>query len=104
MKFEIGQEVVCIKSHSLGYVTKGKTYIIKNILKRRCKCEHPILDVGIIRLAAANTKCSRCGASHILPFSNIAYVSSRLFIPIQKDSWREVTFEEIKEPTFLCAN
>lgn len=42
--FEIGQKVVCIKTHPFGYVKEGEEFTIKDIMKECC---HILLDVGI---------------------------------------------------------
>ena len=103
MKFEIGQEVVCIKSHEKGYVTKDKVYIIKNIIESKCNCNECLIDIGLRDYVIRHSICGKCRTNQE-NIDDIIWLGSSRFIPIQKDSWKEVTFEDIKEPAFLCAN
>lgn len=103
MKFEIGQEVVCSKDHSNNRYEKNNVYTILDIEYGFCK-DHPVLlDLGITNEKSGNTYCRRCNKRRDNA-TKIIWCTANNFIPIQKDSWREVTFEEIKEPVFLCAN
>ena len=48
MNWHIGQEIVCIKTHSKGVVKRGKIYTIKGLKESACKCQEIEIDVGIL--------------------------------------------------------
>jgi hypothetical protein len=46
MNWYIGQEIICVKTHSKGIVKKGQTFVIKSLKKCPCKCADVLIDVG----------------------------------------------------------
>jgi len=47
MNWYIGQEIVCVKTHSMGLVIRGKTYIINGLSKPPCNCNYLMIEVGL---------------------------------------------------------
>ena len=47
MNWYIGQEIVCIKTHSQGYVKRGQTFTIRGLRLSNCICNNVEIDVGI---------------------------------------------------------
>ena len=43
----IGQDVVCIKTHSEGVVKEGETYTIKSLKEGFCNCISVLIHIGI---------------------------------------------------------
>jgi hypothetical protein len=101
MRFEIGMQVIAIKDHSQGKFRKGDTFLVKDLTMCLCKCHTLLLDVGIFKGGTRNG-CTKCDI--YLPDRDTLFFSSDMFIPIQEDSFKEVTFSQIKEPAFCCAN
>jgi len=56
----IGQEIVCIKTHSKNKIKRGQIFIIKGLRKSECKCNEIEIDVGI-PTEGGYCKCLRCG-------------------------------------------
>lgn len=83
MKWYIGQEIVCIKTHTQGVFKKGETYTIKGIIER-CGCG-VLLDIGFkaTNYIGENVKCPDCGGIYLK--SSIWYFKSTSFAPIDFD-------------------
>lgn len=95
MKWYIGQEIVCIKTHSEGVVLKGQVYTIKDI-KQVCQCG-VLLDVGIrinSDLIGKIVKCRHCYSVYYK--DNAHWILETLFAPLDFDI-SELT-ELLKEP------
>jgi hypothetical protein len=77
MNWYIGQEIVCIKSHSNLAVIKGKIYTINGIVKPCCDV---LLDVGI----TIHTPLVQCSICKGLRYANGDewYLSESLFAPL----------------------
>lgn len=93
--FEIGKEVVCIKSHSTGAVKKGQNYIVTGV--GGCGCGTVDITVGIKNFHNMSfERCRFCTTVH----SNTGewqFDSSR-FIPVDEIAEIEVIKETIKKP------
>lgn len=76
-RFKIGQKVVCVKSHSLGFVIKGKIYTVHE--KSNCTCI--AIYVGI---SQGYTSGYCCNCKKIIT-SDKAYIHESLFAPIKED-------------------
>jgi len=87
--FYVGQKVVAIDSHSLGYWKKGDEFTVLSI-KRGC-CEWEI-DIGIRHLLPF----TRCGVCLSVFPSDFMYRCSR-FRPLQEATMPLMTFSNIKE-------
>lgn len=74
----IGDKVVCIRTHCNNAVIKNNIYVVCGVYT--CNCGHVMLDVGIIN-GDHNTlsECSYCGKCIR---TNTWWVSQRLFSPI----------------------
>ena len=97
-KFYVGQEVLCIKTHSGGEVIKGEKYIINGI-KRGCEHTNLLLDIGKASETTRN-KCRYCNYSHI---DIILWFSCYLFSPIDNEL-SELTAEDILEEELVKVN
>ena len=95
MNWRIGQEIVCIKSHSWGAVKEGKVYTIKGIRKACC---HVQLDVGI-QSDIKEYYCKRCFTSY--EDNNIWWIADFLFSPLEYD---QNAIEELLENTLVKTN
>lgn len=98
MNWYIGQEIVCVKSHSLKSVVKGKVYTIKSLEKRCCFMG---IDVGIIdqtNYINDTANCRSCGANmKVFKTGNKWWFSELLFAPLEynQDALNEL-LEEVK--------
>lgn len=84
MNWYIGQEIVCVKSHSEKAVVKGKVYTIKSLEKRCCFMG---IDVGIIdpnNYINDYGICRSCGGKlKVFKNGNKWWFSEQLFTPIE---------------------
>lgn len=87
MNWYIGQEIVCIKTHSQGIVKKGDIYTIQSLRKPECGCRIVLIDVGIIQPDKAQLHCAICNyISKAIDHENsIWWISSRIFVPLEYD-------------------
>ena len=88
MNWYIGQEIVCIKTHSQGVVVKGKVYTIQG-LKQGC-CEVDI-HVGIFTKLEDwqiwfLSSCDRCGHCEDSGLDSTHWLSETIFAPLEYDS------------------
>lgn len=86
--FHIGQKVVCVMSHSWGFVVKDKIYTIESISK--CRCGFSVKLVGISYKYPSF--CYICKND----FSDL-YIASDRFKPLQEQKAPLLTFEKIQE-------
>lgn len=91
MNWYIGQEIVCIKSHSKNAVVKDRIYTIKGI---RSKCCHNQLDVGVTT-DITNFYCRSCG--HEYNDIGVWWISEKLFAPLMDISELESILNQQKE-------
>ena len=98
MNWYIGQEVVCIKTHSMGLVIKDRVYTIQGIRSSHCACKKYLLDVGMpmdFSTFNGKMKCGTCVnvEKHI---SGRHWFSESLFAPLEYD--KEAIEELLKQP------
>ena len=94
MKWYIGQDIVCIKSHSQGAVKEGDVFIIKGIKKSCCSID---LDINFIHLKPM-LECPHC---HKLEKSNgIYWFDHNQFAPLESITDISEIEELLKEPIF----
>lgn len=91
MNWHIGQEIVCIKSHSQGKVKKGNIYTVKGITRPCCSI---LLDVGV--RSRSNTTFCTCDTP--LHNNGIWWISESLFAPLEYD---KQAIEELLENTLV---
>ncbi len=77
----IGQEIVCIKTHSNSLVIEGRTYTVASLMQGCCEVK---IDVGIPRTISC-IRCPPCNA-HYGYNDGIRWLSERLFAPLEYDS------------------
>lgn len=92
-KWYIGQEILCIKTHSEGLVKKGEIYTIKGLQKSNCKCHEIEIDVGVIGDSSLG-ECLVCNTTFKKSIS-IWWFSEKLFVPLEYN--QEEINELIKE-------
>lgn len=97
-RFYVGQEVVCVKTHSKGYVNEGSHYTIMALSTGVCSCSSVIVDVGI---KLQENHVSRCGVHRAYaPKNGNVWFSEKLFAPLQTQSEEadmNAALEEIME-------
>ena len=76
----IGQDIVCIKTHSQGVVKEGNVYTIKSLSGALCKCSHVMIDVGIKQDYELG-ECPNC-KTHNIPLNGIMWIYEALFAPL----------------------
>jgi len=91
MNWYIGQDIVCVKSHTKGTVKKGIVYTIRGLQLGACGCGVVEIDVGVPK-ATEDARCGICSSRHI-NHSNCWWIAECLFAPL--DSF--VNSEEIAE-------
>lgn len=74
-------KLLCIKSHSLGYVIKGQHYEILDVYPNCCKCYSYLYDVGEHPhpRSSGYLRCNRCGTREKDPNPKRLLVASTLF-------------------------
>lgn len=75
--YEIGQQVVCVKTHSQGVVKEGQIYPLKG-MRIGC-CGQLLLDIGITPLYEYNV-CGECRKSY--KNTDAWWLSAELFRPL----------------------
>lgn len=96
MNWHIGQEIVCIKTHSQGLVKRGRIYTIKGLQKGFCPCYHILIDVGIEH--SGTTGCVRCNKRMPENTSN-AWFGEHLFAPLEYD--QQAIEELLEQPIYV---
>lgn len=91
----INQDIVCIKTHSMGMAEKGEVHNIKSLRKPCCNVQ---IDIGKKyrredRFFKYVTVCRRCGKETDNGTDNTAWISEKLFAPL--DSLTDIS--EIEE-------
>lgn len=101
MNWYIGQEIVCIHTHTQNAVVKDKIYIIKGI---RQGCCHIQLDFGITfpdltGSGLFHQHCNLCKKDYQVTTDNTWWIADRLFAPLMDISELEsiLNKEQIKE-------
>ena len=93
MNWHIGQEIVCIKTHSQGVVKRGKIYTIQGLQQSSCECHYIDIDVGIKGNGSNTVRCGDCkGITRVV--GNIHWLHEELFAPLEYD---EQAIEELLE-------
>ena len=74
--FFIGQDIVCVKTHSMGIVKEGRVYSINSLRKGCCEID---IDVGIRK--QGHVSVCDCGDREK---TDIWWLSERLFKPLDE--------------------
>lgn len=85
MKWYIGQEIVCIKSHSKNVVIKGEVFTIQGLKNANCKCNEIEIDIGKIfenTTATGLYRCTHCN-NVFQDTTSIWWMSEVLFAPLE---------------------
>lgn len=98
--FYIGQEVVCIKTHSQGVVKKKDKLRVFAIKQSDC-CGMWLVDVGV-RLDYNGTQGCVCGSTTIFDHP-IWWLCASLFAPID-EGFEEIEYSKIIEKEKVCAS
>lgn len=100
--FYIGQEVVCIKTHSDKIVKEGEVFTIQGLKQFKCNCGIGI-DVGFkeIRTAIFFNCCGSCNISYTPKINDgIWWISSELFKPLDELVSIDELTEVLEKPIF----
>jgi hypothetical protein len=80
----IGQQIVCIRTHSRGIVKSGEIYKIVGLSTSKCKCVNStLIDVGI----KATADFGKCGICHTKyqKVRDAWWLHEILFAPLEYD-------------------
>ncbi len=97
MNWYIGQEIVCIKTHSQGAVIEGKFYTINGLKTPTCSCKHILVDVGLV-IFSRHYSCS-CG-HRTKNTDDVWWLWENLFAPLSEISEVHEALKE--EPFKVC--
>ena len=75
----IGQDIVCIKTHSQGVVKEGQVYTIRGIKQGCCKVE---IDVGVPVYGDKYSRCRSCGK--VEKSNGVHWIYETLFKPLDE--------------------
>lgn len=92
MKWYIGQEIVCVKSHSKGVVKIGQIFIIRGLMQGCCGVK---IDVGIIP-PCGTMFCRHCNYHYTTNGKH--WFTERLFSPLEYDQQAIDELLKIEEP------
>lgn len=81
MNWYIGQDIVCVKTHSRGVVKEGNVYTIKSLKDSECKCGGVLIHVGV-SATTKNSECIKCG--HFSPNNGQWWLKEFLFSPLDE--------------------
>ena len=93
MSFKIGQQVVCVRSHSRGHVIKGKIYPVLGTFI--CSCGMQSIDVGhyVQDCGKNRVVCYNCRIP--MSYSTMWY-NNKLFSPLEYESANNEVIEKYK--------
>jgi hypothetical protein len=75
--FHLGQDIVCIKDHSKGFVKEGSLFTVKGLRKGCCNI---VIDVGL----PMKTDCMICACGNLWESNGIVWISELLFKPLDE--------------------
>lgn len=86
MEFHIGQDIVCIKTHSLNIVKEGELHKVQSLQECPCKCGGVEIHVGIFYESKPSekpfAKCQTCGFIQVNDGKH--WLDSSLFRPLDE--------------------
>jgi hypothetical protein len=95
MKWYIGQEVICVESHSQKIVKKGQVYEIKSLRSGFCKCSKVLIDVGIKQIGTSH--CGICEKSDS-EATEVWWFYEKYFAPLE---YNKDEIEKLLENTLI---
>ena len=105
MQFSIGQEVICIKTHSQSHingVVKGNTYVVTGVYTSKCKCKKQEITLGILKNYHSN-ECPYC--KEVYPYIGLEWLFyTHIFIPVDYTKAKRVEFSKIVEEIPIYTN
>ena len=94
-KWYIGQEIVCVKTHSRGIVKSGEIYKIVGLTISKCKCNNlTLINVGINATSNFGS-CGFCNTRYVKE-SDAWWLNEILFAPLEYDQNEIEKLLEIK--------
>jgi hypothetical protein len=83
MNWYIGQEIVCVKTHSQGAIKRGQSFKIKGLRNSRCGCKTVLIDIGYTdnKPLWLCDDCGRLGQDS----SPVWWFDESLFAPLDQD-------------------
>lgn len=78
--WHIGQDIVCIKSHSQGAVKEGEVFTIKGLRKNCCAIE---INIGMSMPMGVILNCRHCGSNK--HSDGVYWLRENLFAPLEAD-------------------
>ncbi len=57
--YTIGDDIVCIKTHSQGVVKEGEVFKCKSLKENFCNCQGCLVDIGI-KPTSTQFRCLKC--------------------------------------------
>jgi len=95
----IGQDIVCIKTHSVGLVKEGNTFTIKGLREGFCKCYKTLINVGVSHPNSTGmVGCNICNNG--FQAHGIAWFDEKLFAPLDTLCNISELTEILTEPIF----
>ena len=94
-KWYIGQEIVCVRTHSRGIVKSGEIYKIVGLSTSKCKCSNlKLIDVGV-KATADFGRCGICDTRYP-KIKDAWWLGEILFAPLEYDQNEIEKLLEIK--------
>ncbi len=91
--FQVGQEIIAIRSHIQNYFKKGDIFLVKGVRDCGCSCNDFLVDIGY-RIKDNYQTCGKC---HEVFFhrDNIGWVGNKYFVPVE-EGFAEMVLEELR--------
>ena len=78
--WHIGQDIVCIKTHSTGLVKEGDVFTIKGLREGYCKCSKVQINIGFTSIIKKE-QCRVCSVTRNCE-DNFHWLTENLFAPL----------------------
>ena len=99
MNWYIGQEIVCIRTHSQGVVKRGQTFVISGVRSSTCKCSELEIDIGVISPHGYRICCcEECGYEFYEPPRSAWWLHESLFAPLEYNQEASDELLAVEEP------
>lgn len=97
MNWHIGQEIVCIKTHTTGVIKRGQIFTINGLRNGICNCSPIQIDVGI-KVKADYDTCSRCKVA-VRSSCDSWFFHEELFATLEYD--QQAIDELLEQPIYV---